>query len=52
MTNAEIIEALRGSIAVLKEVDEDVHDPRLWAVSAALSACSSEIEAAWERESA
>lgn len=52
MTNAEMAETLRGCAAILADVAEDSPDPRLQAVSAAVTACAEAAEEAWEAESA
>jgi len=47
----EVAETIAGCVEVLRNVDEDNHDPRLWAVMSALKMCVERLDDANETES-
>lgn len=42
--NSIIIETLEGCVEVLKDVDEENHDSRLWVVISALNECITQLD--------
>lgn len=40
----EVLEVLEGCVAVLRDVDESSHDPRLWVVMEAIAAVMEKLD--------